>query len=99
MANWFSEQRQKWIGETVDIFGFISREHIARKFGVSIPQASQDLSEFQRRNPTSLTYDSSAKFYFNGESRLRSLIKGGSAAKKIEVEKATNTLTRNSMVA
>jgi hypothetical protein len=62
-GNWFTEQRQKWIAETIGIFGFINREHIQRKFGVSTPQASYDLKEFQRRNPGAVTYDIHRKRY------------------------------------
>jgi hypothetical protein len=48
---WFVRQRQEWIAETVRIFGFINREHIERKFGVSTPQASIDLAAFQTNHP------------------------------------------------
>jgi hypothetical protein len=53
-VNWFTDQRQQWIAETVGIFGFINREHIERKFGVSAPQASGDLRDFMKRNPDTL---------------------------------------------
>lgn len=65
--NWFCAQRQEWIAETVRVFGFINRDHIVRKFGVSVPQASLDLREFQRINPGRLTYDASAKRYVTNE--------------------------------
>lgn len=61
--NWFTDQRQRWIAETLGIFGFINREHIERKFGVSTPQASGDLREFQKRNPNAIIYDATAKRY------------------------------------
>lgn len=61
--NWFAQQRQEWIAETVRVFGFINREHIVRKFGVSTPQASMDLNEFQRARPGCIAYDKSAKRY------------------------------------
>lgn len=60
---WFEQQRQEWIAETIDIFGFINREHIMRKFGVSMPQASIDLQTFQQENPHIIRYDASAKRY------------------------------------
>ena len=65
--NWFCERRQEWISETVRVFGFINREHISRKFGVSIPQASIDLQSFQRANPGRVVYDASAKRYVANE--------------------------------
>jgi hypothetical protein len=61
--NWFAAHRQEWIAETVRVFGFINREHIERKFGVSTPQASMDLREFIRANPDRIVYDKSAKRY------------------------------------
>ena len=39
------------------VYGFINREHIKRKFGLSTPQASKDLNDFQRKNPDAVTYD------------------------------------------
>jgi hypothetical protein len=52
-----------WIAETLRIFGFINREHLMRKFGVSMPQASKDLNAFLRAHPTAMTYDLSGKRY------------------------------------
>jgi hypothetical protein len=61
--NWAVRQRQGWIAETVHVFGFINREHIERKFGVSTPQASLDLAAFQSRHPGAIEYNRSAKRY------------------------------------
>jgi hypothetical protein len=60
---WFEEYRMNWIAETLRVFGFINREHLERKFGMSTPQASVDLAAFLRANPTAMTYDVSAKRY------------------------------------
>jgi len=70
--NWFWDQRQRWIAETVGIFGFINREHIVRKFGVSVPQASTDLRDFQRLHPNAIRYDKTAKRYvaFDAEAAI-----------------------------
>lgn len=62
-VNWFTDQRQRWIAETVGIFGFINRDHIVRKFGVSVPQASVDLREFQRLHPRAIKYNQTSKRY------------------------------------
>jgi hypothetical protein len=62
-VRWFERHRLEWIAETLRVFGFINREHIERKFGVSTPQASADLQEFQRLYPTAMRYDKSAKRY------------------------------------
>lgn len=60
---WFQRHRIAWIEETLRIFGFINREHLQRKFDISTPQASNDLTIFQRLNPDAVTYDKSAKRY------------------------------------
>lgn len=61
--DWFKQQRQQWIAETLHIFGFIRREHIERKFGLSKQQASIDLTVFRKENPDAIEYDLSAKLY------------------------------------
>jgi hypothetical protein len=60
---WCEQQRQDWIAETLRVFGFINREHLERKFGISPSQASLDLAAFKRAHPTAITYDASAKRY------------------------------------
>ncbi len=60
---WCQQQRQDWIAETLRVFGFINRDHLMRKFGISQPQASTDLTAFRRAHPTFLIYDVSKKHY------------------------------------
>lgn len=60
---WFVEQRLAWIKESVEIFDRLNREHIMKKFSVSAPQASADLTKAQARWPELMTYDSSLKHY------------------------------------
>lgn len=60
---WFERHRIEWIAETLRVFGFINRQHLMKKFGVSTPQASYDLRSFQEMNPGAITYDRSAKRY------------------------------------
>ncbi len=60
---YFQRHRMDWIRETLRIFGFINREHIERKFGLSTPQASIDLREYQRLWPADIYYDKSSKRY------------------------------------
>lgn len=60
---WFENARQEWIAETLRVFGFIQRQHLMRKFGISTPQASADLQRFQRENPNAIRYDASEKRY------------------------------------
>jgi hypothetical protein len=68
---WFEQARQDWIKEMLTVYGFINREHLMRKFGISVPQASKDLQTFQRLNPDELAYDLRAKRY------VRRSAKGG----------------------
>jgi DeoR/GlpR family transcriptional regulator of sugar metabolism len=67
--NWFTEQRQHWIAETVWIFGSINRGHIQRKFGVSRMVASTDLRRFMESHPGVLVYDMSGKRYVVDEGK------------------------------
>lgn len=61
--SWFQTARMDWITETLSIFGFINREHLMKKFGISRPQASADLRLYQEKFPTAMTYDKSLKRY------------------------------------
>ena len=60
---WFQTYRMEWIAETLRVFGFINRQHLQVKFGMSRPQASADLAAFARRYPKAMTYDLSGKRY------------------------------------
>lgn len=65
-GRWFEQRRMEWIAETLDIFGFISRKHLVRKFNISIPQAANDFRRFMQRNPDAMHYDNSRKMYVAG---------------------------------
>lgn len=67
--NWFGEHRLAWIAETLHVFGFINRRHLERKFGISTAQAAIDFAEFNKRNPTAMTYIPSEKRYVANEER------------------------------
>lgn len=60
---WFQQYRLDWIAESLRVFGFINRDHIQRKFGISRPQASADLAAFTRQHPRAMVYDLSTKRY------------------------------------
>ena len=51
------------------VYGFINRRHVERMFGISTPQASLDLREFQLRFPDEITYDKSSKRYVSTRAR------------------------------
>lgn len=61
--NWFANHRQEWIAESLRVYGYINREHLMIKFGISMPQASADLQQFLRDRPGVMRYDSSMKKY------------------------------------
>jgi hypothetical protein len=67
MANelkpWYYRHRMEWIAEMLHVYGFINREHIERKFGLSTPQASKDLNDFQKLNPKIAQYSLTRKRY------------------------------------
>ena len=61
--NWYAHHRQEWIAEVLYVYGFINREHLMRKFDVSMPQASMDLRRYMRDNPDSIAYNLTTKRY------------------------------------
>lgn len=66
--NWFEKKRQDWIAETLCIFGFIQRQHLMRKFSISMVQASKDLQKFSQNCPGWMEYNAREKRYvFLGE--------------------------------
>lgn len=63
MSNWFQSHRVCWIKEMVEIYGFIQREHIQKKFRVSVPQASADIRDTMKIWPMLMRYNKSTKRY------------------------------------
>lgn len=61
--NWYADQRQKWIREMLRVYGFINRQHIMRKFGLSNAAAALDFKQFISTNPEAMTYDSNRRCY------------------------------------
>jgi predicted DNA-binding transcriptional regulator YafY len=89
---WGVEQRLEFIEFRLYWEGGVNRADITKRFGVSVPQASQDLSRYQMLAPTNIVYDRSKKRYMRGEkfsprflqpdadrylSQLRSIAEGG----------------------
>lgn len=62
--NWAVKQRQTFIRERLNETGQINRADIMKEFGISIAQASLDLSRFRIENPKAVTYDFSKKTYY-----------------------------------
>ena len=61
---WGVEQRLEFIEFRLFWEGGINRADITGFFGVSVPQASKDLSQYQELAPHNLRYDRSEKRYF-----------------------------------
>jgi hypothetical protein len=60
---WGVEQRLEFIEFRLFWEGGVNRSDIIDVFGVSVPQASKDLSLYQERAPGNVTYDKSGKRY------------------------------------
>ncbi|CAG9243839.1 WYL domain-containing protein [Paraburkholderia caribensis] len=63
---WGTERRLEFIEFRVYWEGGVNRSELVDKFGVSVPQASADLSLYQELAPVNLVYDSSQKRYVAG---------------------------------
>lgn len=63
MSDWFKRYRIDWIFEIVWIFGYINREHIMKKFGVSMQQASMDIRDAMSAYPNRIEYNKTTKRY------------------------------------
>lgn len=61
---WGIEQRLEFIEFRLYWEGGINRSEIIDFFGVSVPQASKDLSQYQELAPENIVYDRSQKRYF-----------------------------------
>lgn len=64
---WGVEQRLEFIEFRLFWEGSINRADIVEFFGVSVPQASKDLTLYQERAPGNLEYDTRAKRYVAAE--------------------------------
>ncbi len=60
---WGIEQRLEFIEFRLFWDGRVNRSDIIEVFGVSVPQASKDLAQYQELAPRNLEYDKSAKRY------------------------------------
>jgi hypothetical protein len=92
-VRWGVERRMEFIEFRLFWEGSMNRADLIDTFGISVPQASKDLSLYQERAPGNMVYDKSAKRYVAAEgfsplflntdpdeylSRLRSVAEGSS---------------------
>jgi hypothetical protein len=64
---WSVEQRLAFIEERLFWLGEVNRADLVRRFGVSLGQASADISRYLARDPKGVIYDKSAKRYVAGD--------------------------------
>ena len=60
---WNTEQRLEFIEFRLFWEGRVNRSDITDMFGVSVPQASNDLAQYRELAPTNIHYDASEKRY------------------------------------
>lgn len=60
-VNWFVDQRKIWVTESLRVFGYVTRDHLVRKFSISPIQASRDLDYFVRNGV--ITFNPKLKRY------------------------------------
>lgn len=61
------EHRQRFIDARLFWDGRVNRADLVEAFGISVPQASADLSLYQRIAPANMVYDTRAKAYLAGD--------------------------------
>lgn len=64
---WSEEARLKAIDAMAFWDGRVNRGDLTRRFGISVPQATHDLKEYQARAPGNLRYDTREKAYVSAE--------------------------------
>lgn len=62
-GNWSARERLTYVDQLAYWRGWVRRADLCEKFGISVPQASADLSAYLLRNPRALRYDLSRKRY------------------------------------
>jgi len=60
---WALKQRMKYIEDVLGEKGCINRRDLISKFGISVPQASNDIRAFVEANPGRIHYDVKKKTY------------------------------------
>ncbi len=66
-TRWGQERRLAFIDFRLQFEGKLNRADLSQFFGISIPQASQDLARYAAMAPDNLRYDGSAKVFVRGE--------------------------------
>jgi len=61
---YFENLRMGWIIELIQIYGFINRKHVVKKFGVSEQIVSKDFSNVMKLHPQLMRYNEVDKCYW-----------------------------------
>ena len=61
--NYAAEQRLRLIDFLVSQYGYINRSALVEYFGISIPQASNDIKQYLKLAPENIEYSASKKVY------------------------------------
>jgi hypothetical protein len=72
---WGTEQRLEFIEFRLFWDGVVNRSDITERFGVSVPQASADLTQYRELAPENIRYDASRKCYLRTEDFRPRLLK------------------------
>ena len=60
---YFEKLRHEFIGKFLKENGHINRSDLCDEFGISIPQASNDLKKWMKKNPGIIGYNTRKKIY------------------------------------
>lgn len=60
---WAEKTRMAFIRDRLNVVGTLNRASIVERFGISIPQAANDIRRYLALNPDSMRYDAKRKCY------------------------------------
>jgi predicted DNA-binding transcriptional regulator YafY len=89
-TSWGQERRLQFIDFRLRWEGRLNRKDLIAHFGVSVPQASLDISKYLELAPNNLAYDASSKSY-RSSSNFRPMFSESSAARYLSELLATKT--------
>ena len=61
--NWYHSEKMRWIKEMLEVYGFIYRAHLIRRFKISNGQAAIDFRKFDELHGDLWRYDTRKKAY------------------------------------
>ena len=61
--NWYHSEKMRWMKEMLEVYGFINREHLMRKFKISNGQAAIDFRKFDESHGALWRYDIRKRAY------------------------------------